>query len=60
MPTNKKLEILNNKKILNKKYNKFIINVKQKHTQKLLNRDIKYNPKIYNTFLKLSKIIKYP
>lgn len=58
LPTSKKLEILNNKKILNKKYNKFIIDTKQKHTLKLLNRDIKYNAKIYKTFLKLSKNYK--
>jgi HAD superfamily hydrolase (TIGR01509 family) len=58
LPTSKKLEILNNKKILDKKYNKFIINIKQRNTQKLLNKDIKYNAKIYKTFLRLSKNFK--
>ena len=58
LPTSKKLEILNNKKILDRKYNKFIIDIKQKNTQKLLNKDIKYNAKIYKTFLRLSKNFK--
>ena len=58
LPTSKKLEILNNKNILDKKYNKFIIDIKQKNTLKLLSKDIKYNEKIYRTFSKLSKDFK--
>ena len=58
LPTSKKLEILNNKKIIDKKYNKLILDIKQKNTLNLLNKDIKYNSKIYNTFLKLSKNFK--
>ena len=58
LPTNKKLNILNHKKILDKKYNSKVIKIKQENTLKLLNKFIKYNPKIYNTFLKLSKSYK--
>jgi len=58
LPTNKKLSILNDKKILNKKFNSKVIKIKQEYTLKLLNKFIKFNPKIYNTFLKLSKNYK--
>ena len=58
LPTIKKLDILNKKKILDKKYNSKIIKIKQEITIKLLNKFIKYNPKIYNTFLRLSKNYK--
>ena len=55
LPTVEKLQILNKKKILNKKYNHIIIKNKQRITIQLLNKFIIYNPKIYNSFLKLSK-----
>ena len=58
LPTIKKLDILNKKKILDKKHNSKIIKIKQEITIKLLNKFIKYNPKIYNTFLRLSKNYK--
>ena len=58
LPTVKKLEILNKKKIVDKKFNKTIKQIKQKNTLKLLNNYIKFNPKIHNTFSKLSKNYK--
>ena len=58
LPTIKKLEILNKKKIVDKKFNNTIKKIKQKNTLRLLNDYIKFNPKIYNTFLKLSKNYK--
>lgn len=58
LPTVEKLHILNKKKILNKKYNHIIIKKKQRITIQLLNKFIIYNPKIYNSFLKLSKKYK--
>ena len=38
LPTNKKLSILNDKKILNKKFNSKVIKIKQEYTLKLLNK----------------------
>ena len=58
LPTNKKLIILNKKKLLNKKKNLIVIKIKQKYTLELLNKNIKFDSKIYNTFLKLSKNYK--
>ena len=58
LPTSKKLEILNKKKILKKTLIKSIKKIKQENTLKLLNSHIQYNPKIYNTFLRLSKSYK--
>ena len=58
LPTIKKLIILNKKKLLNKKKNLIVIKIKQKYTLELLNKNIKFNLKIYNTFLRLSKNYK--
>ena len=58
LPTSKKLEILNKKKILKKTLIKSLKKIKQENTLKLLNSHIQYNPKIYNTFLRLSKSYK--
>ena len=58
LPTNKKLVILNKNKLLNKKNNLKVIKIKQKYTLDLLNKSVKFNPKIYNTFLNLSKNYK--
>ena len=58
LPTTKKLSILNDKNVLDKKLNSAIIKIKQMNTLKLLNNHIQYNPKIFNAFLKLSKKYK--
>ena len=58
LPTDEKLQILNKKKKLSKKYNESIKKYKQKITYKLLKKKIKYNKDIFNLFLKLSKKYK--
>ncbi len=55
LPTKAKLKILNEKKLIKKKDNNKILKLKQIETIKLLNKIIKFNPKIFNTFSKLSK-----
>ena len=58
LPTKDKLKILNNKKILNKKYNDKVYRFKQKLTIKELNKQIIFNQKIFNIFKKLKKKYK--
>ena len=58
LPTDKKLEILNKKKFVNKKLNKKIKLQKDKITKILLENQINYNPNIYNMFKRLSKKYK--
>lgn len=58
LPTSKKLEILNQKKILKKSQNKRIAEYKQKFTLELLKKKLKFNSKTYKLFLKLSKKYK--
>ena len=47
LPTLEKLKILNKKKLLNKKFNSKVYKLKQLYTSKELNKQIKYNEKIY-------------
>ena len=58
LPTSKKLEILNQKRILKKSQNKKIAEYKQKFTLELLKKKLKFNSKTYKLFLKLSKKYK--
>ena len=58
LPTKKKLEILNKKKIINKKLNKKIIDLKNKFTKKNLEKKIKYDPNLINLFKRLKKKFK--
>ena len=58
LPTSIKLDILRKNGLINKKSYKKIKDIKQEATIKLLNRYIKFNSKIYNTFEKLSKNYK--
>ena len=58
LPTLEKLKILKEKKGLNKKFFQKIQKIKQIETQKLLNKNLKYNPKIFKLFSKLSKKYK--
>ena len=58
LPTLEKLKILNKKKGLNKKFFLKIQKAKQNQTQKLLNKNLKFNPKIFKLFSKLSKNYK--
>ena len=58
LPTLEKLKILNKKKGLNKKFFSKIQKTKQKETYKLLNKNLKFSPKIFNLFSKLSKSYK--
>ena len=55
LPTKEKLQILNSKKKILKKNNQKIIIWKNKFTSEILKQKIKFNPKIYNLFQKLSK-----
>lgn len=55
LPTKEKLQILNSKKKILKKNNQKIIIWKNKFTSEMLKQKIKFNPKIYNLFQKLSK-----
>ena len=58
LPTLEKLKILNKKKGLNKKFFLKIQKIKQIETQKLLNKNLKFSPKIFKMFTKLSKNYK--
>ena len=58
LPTLEKLRILNKKNGLNKKFFLKIQKTKQIETQKLLNKNLRFNPKIFNLFSKLSKNYK--
>ena len=55
LPTLIKLKKLNEQKIINKNDFNKIIKLKNKKTEILLNKNIKFNLKIYKVFLKLSK-----
>ena len=57
LPTLEKLKILKKKHGLNKKFFPKIQKIKQIETQKLLRKNLKYNPKIFKLFSKLSKNI---
>ena len=54
LPTTRKLEILSKNGSIKKKSYKKIKALKQEATIKLLNKNIKFNNKIYRTFQKLS------
>ena len=58
LPTNEKLKLLKKHKNLKSSFFNKIKKVKQKNTQTLLNKDLKFNSKIYKTFSKLSKKYK--
>ena len=58
LPTFKKLEILNKKKLIPKKTNKQIILKKNKITKKLFEKNIKFDENIYLLFKQLSKKFK--
>lgn len=58
LPTSEKIKILNSEKRVNKNLNKKIKDLKQINTLKLLNKEIKFNPKLYNLMEKLSKNYK--
>ena len=58
LPTFKKLEILNKKKIIPKKLNNKISQRKNEITRKLFKKNILFNRKIYDLFAKLSKKYK--
>ena len=58
LPTTRKLEILTKNGSIEKKSYKKIKAFKQEATIKLLNKNIKFNNKIYRTFQKLSKDYK--
>ena len=58
LPTLEKLRILSKKKGLNKILFSKIQKKKQIETQKLLNKNLKYNPKIFKLFSRLSKNYK--
>jgi HAD superfamily hydrolase (TIGR01509 family) len=54
----KKLEILNQQKIIHKSSFKAIVEKKNEITSRLLNKNIKFNVKIFNLFKVLSKKFK--
>ena len=58
LPTIKKLEILNKKKIIPNRLNKKIINFKNKFTKKVLEKEIKYDPELVKLFERLRKKFK--
>jgi len=58
LPTSKKLEILNKKKLVPKRLNKKIKLKKNQLTKKLLNENLTFDKKIYSLFQKLSKKYK--
>ena len=58
LPTIKKLEILNKKKLVPKKLNNKIKFKKNKYTREILKRNLIYDKKIYSLFKKLSKKYK--
>tara|TARA_X000001036_G_C20681186_1_gene805962 strand:+ start:818 stop:2191 length:1374 start_codon:yes stop_codon:yes gene_type:complete len=58
LPTDKKLEILNKKKLVKKKFNKKIKIYKDKITKAQLENQIKYDQNIFEMFQKLSKKYK--
>ena len=58
LPTVKKLEILNRKKLVPKKLNKKIRLKKNQITRKLLEKNIHFNDQIFSLFQKLSKKYK--
>jgi len=58
LPTIKKLEILNKKKVFHKKLNNKIINLKNKFTKKVLEKEIKYDPNLIKLLKKLKKKFK--
>lgn len=58
LPTKKKLQILNDKNLVNKKINNKIINFKNKITTKILSSNIKYSKEIYRMFNSLSQNYK--
>ncbi len=58
LPTIKKLEILNKKKLVPKKLNNKIKFKKNKYTREILKRNLIYDKKIYSLFQKLSKKYK--
>ncbi len=58
LPTSIKLKKLNEKKIINKIDINKIIKIKNKKTEILLNKNIKFNSKIFKLFSKLSKEYK--
>ena len=58
LPTSKKLEILNKKKLVPKRLNKKIKLKKNQLTRKLLKENLTFDKKIYSLFQKLSKKYK--
>tara|TARA_E500000178_G_scaffold327159_1_gene355994 strand:+ start:1319 stop:2704 length:1386 start_codon:yes stop_codon:yes gene_type:complete len=58
LPTLEKLKVLSNKKGLKSKFFHKIQKIKQTETQRLLNKNLKFNPKIFKLFSKLSKDYK--
>jgi len=58
LPTIKKLEILNKKKLIPKKFNKKIKLKKNKITRKLLEKNLEFDKKIFKLFQQLSKTYK--
>ena len=58
LPTSKKLEILNKKKLVPKRLNKKIKLKKDQLTRKLLKENLTFDKKIYSLFQKLSKKYK--
>ena len=59
LPTLKKLQLLNEEGLVNKRDNSKILKIKQQFTLRLLKKNIKFNKKVFNTFFNLSKNIKY-
>ncbi len=55
LPTAKKIEILLKEKRINKKNISKINALKQNYTKKLLNKELKFNQRLFNLFKKLSK-----
>ena len=58
LPTLEKLKILSKKKGLKIEFFPKIQKIKQIETQKLLNKNLKFNPRIFKLFSKLSKNYK--
>ena len=58
LPTNEKLRLLEFKKKVNKKSFKKILKIKQIETEKLLKKNLRFDLKLYNLFLNLSKKYK--
>ena len=58
LPTLKKLQLLNEEGLVNKRDNSKILKIKQQFTLRLLKKNIKFNKKFFNTFFNLSKKYK--